>query len=259
VLNSARFTYSPPSVLSIDPQITHGNNQAIQISIEYNGITTSTVMVTIITLPSRDESTCTGASFVSSSSIQCQIGNLQHGNFTVKVQIGNQYYSGDVYAFNAMPPTISSISPLNGPALGGTPITITVSNLFQFKNITFSHNLGFEIIILPATNCSQQGFDTINCLTPAVPLPVIFSVNIIDGDFSNTFTPGFTYDPAFVTSINPDSGAGVGGYNISIYGVNFGTGCCALPVVIFDKAACSNPKRVNDSLITCTVPPVRLD
>jgi len=73
--------------------------------------------------------------------ITCRIPpTLQAGNFSVSVKIGNQVSSEDIYGVNLLPPVIAALSGLGGlqgPALGNTPISLVVEDLFEFTSVNF--------------------------------------------------------------------------------------------------------------------------
>jgi IPT/TIG domain len=258
--NPIPFSYSQPSILSITPRITYPG-QAIKITLDYYGSTSNVLQVGITPASNNVYYTCEIPTFISSSIISCVIPtNLPAGNFTAKVTISNQEAStGGVTGLVLLPPIIDAIFPSNGSTVGGTLITLTVQNLYELKEVIFSYTSNLLTTDIPATGCLQTGPNTVDCLTPAVPISDAYDVRLTLENAGGTLLKGFTYNPAIVTSISPNNGAGTGNYPISIFGNNFGTNCCGIEVdiiVLFGIAPCTNPTRESDTLITCTAPPV---
>jgi hypothetical protein len=76
--------------------------------------------------------------------------NLPFGGFNIKVTVKNQDSTGNVLGVYRENSAISSILPSTGPALGGSSITLTVGNLSELKNVTFSPSYKSLDINLPA-------------------------------------------------------------------------------------------------------------
>lgn len=71
---------------------------------------------------------------------------------------------------------------------------------------------------------------TISCYAPPVPFLAIYDITVVVdypliGPVTSLPFNGFDYDDPIITSITPNTGTGSGGDEISIIGMNFGTGC----------------------------------
>jgi len=114
----------------------------------------------------------------------------------------------------ASPPSITSISPTNGPEAGGTSCTIVGTD---FDNPTV------DIDGMPATVDSWTA-TSIDITTPAGTAGAV-DVVVTNADTQfDTLVGGFTYDspPApSITSISPTSGPEAGGTNVIITGTDF--------------------------------------
>jgi IPT/TIG domain len=176
----------------------------------------------------------------------------------VRVTVGNQNSVSPVSGLHLLPPVVSSITPSTGPALGGSSVTLTVTNLYDFVAVNFNYTLGSPPMVRQATQCVVTMPSTINCKSPSVPFSSLYNISVTVGNLTGPQTIGYRYDNPSVSSISPESGATTGGYQISIIGVNFGTGPGQLapPQVNFGPNSCGSPVRVNDSLITCIAPAV---
>ena len=250
-----QFSYFIPTISTISPGTTY-NSTLLTITGTQFGQTSSPV---VVTLNNVVDYICNSPTWVSSTSITCSTPyNLPSGPYLVKVSVGSQesaLYNGQMHLLT---PIISLISPGTGPALGNTAISITVSNSFSFVgvNFTFYVNSSYSINRLASCPNFTPGIAIISCLTPVVPFSAAYNVTVTVG--SLTGQPYvFPYAQASINSIT-NTGSTVGGYMISINGVNFGTGVGQVspPQVTFGSASCTDASRVSDDLITCIAPAV---
>src|SRR5262249_54895242 len=112
------------------------------------------------------------------------------------------------------PPTVTSIAPSTGPALGGTPVTITGSSFQAGATATLAGSSATSVVVVNSS--------TITAMTPA-HAPGAVDVVVTNPDTqSATLTNGFTY--LTVTSILPTSGSTGGGTPVTISGDGFRSG-----------------------------------
>ncbi|MFF4278918.1 IPT/TIG domain-containing protein [Streptomyces kronopolitis] len=113
------------------------------------------------------------------------------------------------------PPTAATISPLNGSTNGGTPFTITGTNLTG-ASVTFNGVPATGIIVAP-------GGTSLSGITPAGAAGLATVVVTVPGGGSATVPGGFTYtvSPPTVTSATPAFGPSTGGNTVVITGTNF--------------------------------------
>lgn len=144
------------------------------------------------------------------SSIRCTLP--EGGGATNPVQVEDSLGElSNTVNFSYLAPSISMISPISGPASGGTVITITGSNFGASPSVTVNGN-----------NCplGVHGHTSLECTAPAgsgsnVPVFVSFEGQLGGPAF-------FSYVPApAVASLVPSSGATSGGIPLTINGSNF--------------------------------------
>ncbi|AOT71940.1 IPT/TIG domain-containing protein [Geosporobacter ferrireducens] len=115
-------------------------------------------------------------------------------------------------------PTITSITPNNGPATGGTHVVIEGSNIQSNAKVYFG-----------TTQVPMNyyfGSNKIRVISPAVESAGPVDIRIVSTDNMEAVAPnGFTYTSVAptVTSISPDNGLYTGGYQVNINGTNFKT------------------------------------
>ncbi|MEV6568830.1 beta strand repeat-containing protein [Streptomyces kronopolitis] len=122
--------------------------------------------------------------------------------------------SGFTYTPPVQPPTANSINPASGSTLGGTPFTITGTNLTGATSVTFNG--------VPVAVTVGAGGTTVSGVTPAGTAGnATVIVNTPNGNAP--LASGFTYtppQPATATGITPASGSTLGGTPFVITGTN---------------------------------------
>ncbi len=136
-------------------------------------------------------------------------------------------------------PTINTIAPQQGPAAGGTSVTIDGANLGSATSVTF----GGTAATITANTANQ-----IVCTTPSGSGAVSVSVTTANG--TDTVAGGFTYIAAPVVQlVTAGTGPDTGGTNVTITGQNLANASS----VLFGGAAATNVVA-SASSITCTTP-----
>ena len=139
-------------------------------------------------------------------------------------------------------PFVSSVSPINGPAAGGTAVTITGTNFAAGATVTFGSTAATNVVVVNST--------TITATTPAGSAGAVTVTVTVNGQ-SGSLTNGFTYVvPPTVTTVSPNSGSTAGGTAVMITGTNFAAGA----TVTFGGAAATNVVVVSGTQITATTP-----
>ncbi len=140
-------------------------------------------------------------------------------------------------------PILSSISPVAGPAGGGTAVIASGSNFLSGAALTFGSLAASNVVVVNST--------TITAITvPSTPGVVNVTVTNPDGQTS-TLANGYTYNPPpALTSISPVSGPVAGGAAVTLSGANFLSGA----TVSFGNALLTNIVVVNSTTITATTP-----
>ncbi len=141
-------------------------------------------------------------------------------------------------------PTITGLTPTEGPETGGTAVTVTGTGFTYATGVTFDGEPGADFTIVNDT--------TITVVTP--PGTPGVAVVIVEHPAGNS-TPGdFTYTEVVnaptITDITPDSGPQTGGTEVTITGTDFS----GTTEVTFDGVPGTNLNIVNDTTITVVTP-----
>ncbi|MCS5496863.1 IPT/TIG domain-containing protein [Cnuibacter physcomitrellae] len=151
--------------------------------------------------------------------------------------------SATVRALPLAAPSGLAITPVRGPVTGGTPVTITGTNLGDVTDVVFG--------TVPATGVTLNADGSVSAVAPpqAAPGPVAVTVTNPDGsDSSLTFTYFAVTD---VDTIAPDSGSTEGGTDVTITGVCL-TGTTQ---VLFGGVPGTDLVVGSDTTLTVTTPP----
>ena len=140
------------------------------------------------------------------------------------------------------PPTVSSVSPNNGPVAGGTAVTITGTNFATGATVTFGTAAATNVVVASATK--------ITATTPAGTAGSVTVTVTNTGGLSGSLNNGFIYGPPTVSSVSPNIGSTAGGTPVTISGTNFATGA----TVTFGTTAAKNVVVVSATQITATHP-----
>ncbi|MGD0089958.1 MAG: IPT/TIG domain-containing protein [Planctomycetota bacterium] len=119
-------------------------------------------------------------------------------------------------AVAAQTPTVTSVSPANGPSLGGTVVTITGTNFASNATVDFGGAAGQNVTFNSATSIAAT--------TPA-HAPGAVTVTVTVGSRSGQKSSAFTYSASLapaISGISPASGTINGGTNVTITGTGFG-------------------------------------
>jgi hypothetical protein len=118
----------------------------------------------------------------------------------------------------AKAPAITQVAPTNGPAAGGTSVTVTGVNLRTDCTIRFGG--------VPATNITALSSISMTVITPAHASGAV-DVSLACGADAFTFTNGFTYVAVIPTlsSVTPSLGSTAGSTLVTIAGTNFASDC----------------------------------
>jgi Domain of unknown function DUF11/IPT/TIG domain len=152
------------------------------------------------------------------------------------------------FTYNLPPaPTITSLTPTNGPTGGGTVVNITGSNFASGDTVAFGANAGISVIVNSSTS--------ITATTPAGSAGAV-NVNVTDtSSQSATLNNGFTY-----TASSGSSGPAIVITNMPAYGTfgptcflsgyvtnaNFNTNC----VVVYEYWPNQNPSPSYDQKLS---------
>jgi hypothetical protein len=140
------------------------------------------------------------------------------------------------------PPTITNVSPNNGPTAGGTSVTITGTNFAAGATLTFGTAAATNVVVVSATQ--------ITATTPAGTAGAATVKVTNPSGLIGSLTNGFTYGPPTVSSVSPNNGAAAGGTAVTITGTRFVAGA----TVSFGTTAATNVVVVSATQITATSP-----
>jgi hypothetical protein len=117
------------------------------------------------------------------------------------------------YMTSILPPTVTTIAPIEGPAAGGTNVTITGTNFVAPATV--------QIGGVAATNVNVVNSTSITATTAANGAGS-GNVAVTTAGGTGTLNNGYTYvAPPTVTGITPNQGPTTGGTSVTITGTNF--------------------------------------
>jgi hypothetical protein len=125
--------------------------------------------------------------------------------------------AADQYTY-APPPDVSGISPTDGPAQGGTSVTLSGSGFSRTTSVSFGGT--------PAASFSVGSDTSLTAVSPpgTAGARVGIQVTTAGGTSLETSADRFIYlGPPTVTGISPSSGPVAGGTTVTITGTNFNT------------------------------------
>ena len=185
--------------------------------------------------------------------ISCTTPTHALGPVTINVTNPDLTTSGEVpglYTYLTTP-TVTSVSPPNGPPAGGTSVIITGTS---FTGVT-----GAASVVFGPTNATTFTVNTDTQITATSPAGTgTVDVRVTNGAYGqspvNTPADQFTYtacSPPTVTSLNVITGTTCGGTHVTITGTNF-TGATAVDFGLPNPA--TSVVVVNSTTITCVSP-----
>ncbi|WP_432587038.1 IPT/TIG domain-containing protein [Streptomyces sp. HD1123-B1] len=162
------------------------------------------------------------------------------GNVQVTVVTPGGTSNGVSYSY-VVAPSLTSVSPNQGPAAGGNTVTITGSGLSGATAVLFGST--------PATSFTVVSATQITAVAPAGTGNVQITV-VTPGGTSNGVAYSFTSAPV-LSSVSPTQGPPAGGNTVTLTGSGF-TGATA---VLFGSTPATSFTVVSSTQITATAPP----
>ncbi len=138
-------------------------------------------------------------------------------------------------------PTVTGVTPLQGPSSGATHVTVTGTNFSTATAVHFGPNSATEFTIESPT--------TIHAVSPAGSGVVPVTVTIPGGTSGATPASDFSYVP-IVTGVSPSTGSQEGGTKVAIHGTNFE----GVTEAKFANAAATNVKVESPTEVTVVSP-----
>lgn len=142
-------------------------------------------------------------------------------------------------------PTVTAIGPVNGPASGGTSVTILGTN--------FTGAIAVDFGTVAAASYTVNSATSITAISPAGTNTAHVTVTTSAGRSTTSSADVFAYDPVpvpAVTGVVPSSGSATGGASVTITGNNF-TGATA---VSFGTVAATSFTVNSSTSITAIAP-----
>ncbi len=196
--------------------------------------------------PTTYECKLDAGSFAACTSPRAYTG-LSAGSHTFSVRAKDNHGNFDTapatYTWNvASAPTVTGVAPSQGPAAGGTNVTVTGTGFAGTPTVTFggtacsSVNRTSSTTLTCTTNARAAGAVTVTVTNPDTQ----------SGSKANAFT--YVLPAPTVTAVTPGSGPAAGGTNVTVTG----TGFTGTPSVSFGGSACSSVNRTSSTSLTCT-------
>jgi hypothetical protein len=150
----------------------------------------------------------------------------------------------NAYTYNPLP-TVTGVSPNNGPQAGGTSVTVNGSNFYGATAVDFGSTAGSGITSITATSLSVT-------VPPGTAGAVDVTVTTPNGTSAdNAPSDQYTYNAApTVTSVNPNNGPQGGGNTVTVNG----TGFSGIPTVDFGSTAGGGVTSVTATSLSVNVP-----
>ena len=143
-------------------------------------------------------------------------------------------------------PTVTGVNPNTGPSTGGTPVTVSGTNLTGASAVDFGAN--------PATSFTVNSATSITTTAPAGSGTVDVTVVTAGGTSATNTNDQFIYTggtpPPTVSGLAPNTGGSSGGTAVTVSGTNF-TGATA---VAFGANPATSFTVNNATTITATAP-----
>ncbi len=186
------------------------------------------------------------------------------GPVSLDVSVNGQQYTSStlVFLYQDVVTDIYAL-PRTGPVYGGT--TVVLFNVgAQF--LTTESRCRFGNTTVPAFNVSRTG-NTLSCLTPPVPAPVVVTLEVTDNDRQDFSFTGmrFVYEAKrAVSRLIPNRGPATGGTLIRMQGSVFSNytegirckfGAVVVPAVwhSWEEVLCTSPALPNPAAVTAPV------
>jgi hypothetical protein len=129
----------------------------------------------------------TNVAVVSGTQITAKTPAHAAGAVTVTVTVNGQAGSlANGFTYTG-PPTVTSVSPNNGPVAGGTAVTITGTNFAAGATVTFGSTAATNVVVVSATQ--------ITATTPAGSVGAVTVTVTVNGQ-AGSLASGFTYNSA---------------------------------------------------------------
>ena len=198
-----------------------------------------------------------GFTVVSATSITAEAPAGSAGTVNVVVTtVGGKsaVSSADDFTYVAAP-TVTKVEPVEGPAAGGTKVTITGTNFTGAKEVKFGSAAATGVTVNTATSITAEA--------PAGSGTVDVTVTTVGGTSALSSADQYTYVPLpTVTKVEPSEGPVAGGTSVTITGTNltgatgvsFGSTAASFTVNSATQITASAPAGTGTVDVTVTTP-----
>jgi large repetitive protein len=139
-------------------------------------------------------------------------------------------------------PTLTAVSPGNGPTAGGTSVTITGTHLSGTTGVTFAGVAATDVMVVNDST-----------LTATTPAHTADFVDVVVTTAGGSDTLGFAFEyvvaPTLATA-SPNTGPTAGNTSVTLFGGNIATAT----TVTFGGVPATNLTPVNDDILVVTTP-----
>jgi hypothetical protein len=238
---TGRFSYDAPIVSHLDPA--NGPTAGVLLTVTGMNFASRDVSATVAVGPS----VCPAVTWVSDSALVCTTPVITDSSvYAVLLTVAT---GSDVSAasFQADSPVLTAFAPSNGPAAGGTVVTISGQN---FGTAALAVDTSSSV---QGVACSASTFvsgTSLLCTTPAgsgIGQDIGATVSNLTGVGSNAFN----YDGPTIASVSPANGLYIGMTPITVTGTNFASAA----TVKVGVTSCAQTTFVTSTSITCTASP----
>jgi hypothetical protein len=233
MLNAFTFTQvPPPSIVAVAPNSGPSSGGTL---ITINGADFQQGAVVLV-----GGALATGVTFFGPTQLQAITpGGGGSADVTVRNPDGQLATLQAAFNYSLGPaPTITNLSPIQGPSTGGTIVTITGTDFVAGAAVLFGGVASSNVTVVNAT--------TIRATTP-MHAPGLVDIVVRNPDNQTaTFLRGFSFNPGpVVTAASPSSGPTAGGTSVTIDGTNFSSGA----TVTFGTIAAASTTFVSSTQI----------
>lgn len=231
--NSPTIDYDNPTVTSASPLvISEDGGETLHII----GTNFGSAFVSNGNTVTIGGTACDPVTFANHTVIECTTPSGSGPNQAVVVTVSGAS-SGNSVKVSYPGPTITSVSGSSFPTAGGVDITLR-GTAFGASGTAYVDGL----------QCTQSHWNetTVVCSLPSSE-GAVFAQVIVAGQVSNLYS--FSYDAPVVSGVNPAGGSTVGGYTLTVEGINFGDS----PTASVDGKACTVASS-NETHLLCSAP-----
>ncbi|MAB80752.1 MAG: hypothetical protein CMJ89_15495, partial [Planctomycetes bacterium] len=155
------------------------------------------------------------------------------------------------FQYDAPAPTLASISPAEGPPVGGTPVALTGTGFL-------AHDPGATNVLFgntPGSNVQVTSDTQLTVTSPSGPAGVSVDVTVLNQNGAATLAGAFQYrDGVTVAGVLPANGRSTGGEAITINGAGFASPTAGITSVLFGSIPALDLFIMSDSIMTVTAP-----